>query len=148
MMKPQNFQNHSTIYSARTRSQIIYYISVSSLNVLATVNLIRACIVGSGRMNALLFFLTAISLLAAYFLFRSYSLKAQDRAIRAEENLRHFVLTGKLLDKNLDMKQIIALRFAPDEEFLALAERAVKENLSNTEIKKAVKNWRADYNRA
>jgi len=81
-------------------------------------------------------------------MFRSFSLKAQDRAIRAEENLRHFVLTGKVLDKSLTIRQIIALRFAPDEEFIALAERAVKENLSNDDIKKAVKNWKEDNHRA
>jgi hypothetical protein len=32
---------------------------------------------------------------------RMFALKAQDRAIRAEENLRHFVITGKLLDPRL-----------------------------------------------
>jgi hypothetical protein len=75
---------------------------------------------------------------------RVFALKAQDRAIRAEENLRHFVLTGKLLDPRLSVRQIIGLRFAPDEEFVALALRAAQENLSETDIKKAVKNWKAD----
>jgi len=84
----------------------------------------------------------------AYFLFRSFALKAQDRAIRAEENLRHFVLTGKMLDKNLTILQIIALRFAPEEEFATLTERAVKENLTNDQIKQAIKNWKADNHRA
>jgi Family of unknown function (DUF6526) len=75
---------------------------------------------------------------------RIFSLKAQDRAIRAEENLRHFVLTGKLLDPRLAVKQVVALRFAPDAEFPALAARAASENLPPKEIKQAVKNWRAD----
>ncbi len=74
-------------------------------------------------------------------------IKVQDRAIRAEENLRHFALTGKLLDPNLKMGQIIALRFASDEEFLALAKRAIDEKLSREEIKKAIKTWRADNHR-
>ena len=147
-MKTQNYQNHSTIYSARTRSQMVYYISVITLNLLAFADLFRALMAANGRINALLFVLTAISLLAGYFLFRSFSLKAQDRAIRAEENLRHFVMTGKLHDKNLEIKQIIALRFASDEEFLELAQRAVKENLSNKDIKMAIKNWKADNHRA
>jgi hypothetical protein len=147
-MEKQNYQNHSTLRSPKTKSQIVYYASVSALNVLAIVNLCRALIIASGRMNAVLFLLTAISLLAAYFLFRSYAVKVQDRAIRAEENLRHFVLTGKLLDKNLHIKQIVALRFAPDEEFLNLTERAVKEKLSNKEIKGSIKNWKEDLHRA
>jgi hypothetical protein len=45
------------------------------------------------------------------------------------------------------MGQIIALRFAPDAEFLGLVEKAVKENLSNKDIKLAIQNWKADYNR-
>ncbi len=75
---------------------------------------------------------------------RLFSLKAQDRAIRAEENLRHYVMTGKLLDPKLTVRQIIGLRFASDQEFVELAGRAVEENLSEDAIKKAVKNWRAD----
>jgi hypothetical protein len=75
---------------------------------------------------------------------RMFSLKAQDRAIRAEENLRHYVLTGKLLDPKLSVRQIVGLRFAPDEEFVGLAGRAVAENLSEDDIKKAVRNWKAD----
>ena len=78
---------------------------------------------------------------------RSFALKAQDRAIRAEENLRHFAMTGKLLDKRLGTGQIIALRFAGDEEFVGLAEKAVKENMPPNTIKKAIQNWRADYHR-
>lgn len=75
---------------------------------------------------------------------RVFALRAQDRAIRAEENLRHYVLTGKLLDSRLSTRQVIGLRFASDEELVSLAERAAKENLSEDEIKRGVKNWRAD----
>jgi hypothetical protein len=75
---------------------------------------------------------------------RIFPLKAQDRAIRAEENLRHFAMTGKLLDPSLDIKQIVALRFASDGEFVALAHRAAHETLSPATIKQAVKQWRPD----
>jgi hypothetical protein len=71
-------------------------------------------------------------------------LKAQDRAIRAEENLRHYVLTGKLLPPNLKISQIVALRFAPDDEFLPLIEQTLDKNLTQKEIKKEVKNWKSD----
>jgi hypothetical protein len=56
-------------------------------------------------------------------------------------------MTGKLLDSRLTIRQIIGLRFAGDDEFVALARRAADENLSADDIKKAVKNWRADYYR-
>jgi hypothetical protein len=39
---------------------------------------------------------------------------------------------------------VIALRFTPDEEFVALAQRAAGESLAPDAIKQAVKNWRAD----
>ncbi|MBL0046700.1 MAG: hypothetical protein IPP32_01175 [Bacteroidetes bacterium] len=146
-MTTQNFQNHSTLKSLNKLS-IAFYASLLIMNILAQALFIRSLFAASGRMEALLLVIIAISFVMAYFLFRSYSLKAQDRAIRAEENLRHFVLCGKLLDARLKINQIVALRFAPDEEFLPLAQRAVTENLSNTDIKKAVKNWKADYHRA
>src|SRR5207344_208146 len=75
---------------------------------------------------------------------RTFPLKAQDRAIRADENLRHFAMTGKLLDPRLTVKQVVALRFASDAEFVALAARAANEGLAPGAIKKAVKSWRAD----
>jgi hypothetical protein len=75
---------------------------------------------------------------------RTFALKAQDRAIRAEEQLRHYVLTGKLLDPRLTVKQIVGLRFASNEEFVALAQRAADQSLSPKDVKQAVKNWRAD----
>ncbi len=78
---------------------------------------------------------------------RVFALKAQDRAIRAEENLRHFVLTGKLPDSRLRMSQIIALRFAPDEELVALAQKAAEENFPANAIKQSIKNWKADKHR-
>ena len=83
-----------------------------------------------------------------FFVFvRMFALKAQDRAIRAEENLRHFVLTGKLLPASLSVGQIVALRFAPDAEFPALVEKAATNNLSGKEIKQSIQNWKADFYR-
>ncbi len=79
---------------------------------------------------------------------RSFRLKAQDKAIRAEENLRHFILTGRPLDSRLVLGQVVALRFASDEEFPGLAQRAADEQLSNNAIKKEIKNWRPDLHRA
>jgi hypothetical protein len=92
---------------------------------------------------ALIVVMNILVVLIAYYA-RSFALKAQDRAIRAEENFRHFVLTGKPLDSRLRMSQIIALRFAGDEEFVSLAQKAVNENLSAKAIKQSINNWKAD----
>jgi hypothetical protein len=82
---------------------------------------------------------------AAVALFaRVFALRAQDRAIRAEEQLRHYVLTGKLLDPRITTRQVIGLRFAADEEFVGLAQKAAEQSLSEDAIKKAVRHWRAD----
>ena len=95
---------------------------------------------------SLLMVLTGCILMLSFFC-RIFALKAQDRAIRAEENLRHYVMTGKLLDPRLTVRQIIGLRFASDDEFPALVKRAAEEGLSEDAIKRAVKNWRADLYR-
>jgi Family of unknown function (DUF6526) len=146
-MSEQNFKNH-------TRFVPLYHFITSTLIVAllvgSTMGLVHACshsTDGAGLHNAMLFFVISVVLLFVWFFARSFALKAQDRAIRAEENFRHFVATGKPLDSRLRMGQIIALRFAGDDEFVALAKQAADENLSGKQIKMAIKNWRADNNR-
>ncbi|MEO5684587.1 MAG: DUF6526 family protein [Chitinophagaceae bacterium] len=91
--------------------------------------------------------LASLILLSIFWYARWFALRAQDRAIRAEENLRHFALTGKLLDSRLRLGQIIALRFAADEEFVMLSKKAAEEGIRNIEIKKLISNWKADHHR-
>jgi hypothetical protein len=110
-------------------------------------NLIQAMGAQKGRRDAVLILLLSLAMFLVAFFSRNFPLKAQDRAIRAEENLRHFALTGKLLDKRLSVKQIVGLRFASDGEFVALAQRAADENLSQDAIKRAVKSWKVDTDR-
>jgi len=91
--------------------------------------------------------LVALCLLLLFWYARRFAVKAQDRAIHAEESLRYFIMTGKPLDPRLTWGQIIALRFAGDDEYLTLMERTINENLKPGDIKKAIKNWRADNHR-
>jgi hypothetical protein len=91
--------------------------------------------------------LISVVLIIIYWYARAFALRAQDRAIRAEENFRHFILTGKPFDNRLRLSQIIALRFAPDDEFPSLAKKAVEEKLRSKEIKVAIQKWKADHNR-
>jgi hypothetical protein len=143
--KAQNYGNH-------TRLVPLYHV-VTSL--LLTVTFIGACVnlyksLGdSSRVYSasLIVALTTATILLFVFA-RTFALKAQDRAIRAEEQLRHFAMTGKLPDSRLTLRQIIGLRFASNEEFLSLCQRAAEQGLSEDEIKKAVKNWRTDAHRA
>jgi len=97
--------------------------------------------------SAWLIVLVAFIVLSLYIHSRVFALKAQDRAIRAEEGLRYFILTGKPLDHRLTLGQIIALRFASDEEMPALAEKAITHGLSNDDIKKQIRVWRMDVHR-
>ena len=113
----------------------------------AAANLIRSLGRPSGHLSAALILALSVAALLLFFFCRTFPLKVQDRAIRAEENLRHFAMTGKLLDQRLSMRQIIGLRFASDEEFVALAQRAANESLTPDAIKRAVKNWRVDNHR-
>lgn len=141
-MTEQNFKNHSRILP-------VWHFAGGSL-LLAFLVLSIIYLVNNFSENAVLTILLVIAaiLFIMFFIYcRAFALRAQDRAIRAEENFRHFVLTGKPLDKQLRLGQIIALRFASDVEFPALAQRAVAEKMKPKEIKQAVKNWRGDYYR-
>jgi len=79
---------------------------------------------------------------------RLYALKAQDRVIRLEERLRlASVLPQSLCSRigELSESQLIALRFAADEELPGLADKTLSGKLSGAEIKKAIATWRPDY---
>jgi len=140
-MKEQNFENH-------TQYVPLFHAGLFGLRVIAFLgalyNLYKVLERGAGRTVGVLLVIMTFAAIMQFFFSRIFPLKAQDRAIRAEENLRHYVLTGKLLDPRLTMGQIIALRFAPDAEFLALASKAASDGTSPKDIKQSIKNWRAD----
>lgn len=141
-MKEQNFKNHTQYVPG--------YHGFTALAILALlVGSIRHLIVANDteRYNASLIVLVAVILVCLFWYTRAFALKAQDRAIRVEENLRHFMLTGKSMDHRIRMAQIIALRFASDDELPALAQRAAETSMTSADIKMAIKNWKADHYR-
>jgi len=138
-MKPQNYSNHFRFVPA------YHYFNVLGTLIFligSVVNLVKST--DDNLYDATLILFGALLLVFTTFFARSFSLKAQDRAIKAEENFRHYILTGKTMDSKLTVRQIIGLRFASDEEFPELAKKAIKENLTEKDIKKAIKNWKAD----
>ena len=141
-MSEQNFKNHTQYVPG-------FHLVGFTLLIALLIGSVRALIRAdeSSRYNASLLVLVSVLFVIIFWYARSFALKAQDRAIRAEENFRHFILTGKPLDKELRLSQIIALRFASDEEFPALAKKAVAEKMPAKDIKQAIQNWRADYHR-
>ncbi len=141
-MSEQNFKNHSRLIFLWHGATLLAIVAVLIGSI---VNLIHSN--AHTHYSAALLAVVALILAMLWAYTRIFALKAQDRAIRAEENFRHFVLTGKPLDKELQLGQIIALRFASDEELPALAKKAVEQKLSSKQIKKAVQNWRGDYHR-
>lgn len=81
---------------------------------------------------------------------RVYITRLQDRIIMLEMQVRTagFLPVDKVaLLSKLTPKQIVALRFASDEELGALLARAVSENLPPQVIKQSIKNWRPDHHR-
>jgi len=139
--KVQSFENHAQIVP------MFHYVTLGILLLTfigACVNLTESWGDQARFYSASLLVTLTLGTLLASLYARTFALRAQDRAIRAEEQLRHYVMTGKLLDPRLTVKQIIGLRFASNEELVALAQRAADQNLSTKDIKQAVKNWRPD----
>ena len=143
-MSVQNKSNHrrlSPMYHG------VLLLIVLSAIVISVSILIQAILNSTNVLLPLLLVMYSFAFLILMLLSRTFALKAQDRAIRAEESLRHFILTGKPIDPKLRLGQIIALRFASDEELIPLVEKTVKENLNQNQIKELIKNWKADTHR-
>jgi hypothetical protein len=100
------------------------------------------------QLEWMLFSIVSFCILYLAILLRQhYALGNQDRIVRLEFRLRYFELFGKSarsMEEKLSFGQIAALRFADDAEFIILSDRALKENISADEIKKAIRNWQAD----
>ena len=137
----QSYKNHAQIVPLyhRVLTAMLLLTLIGSI-----VNLTKSWGDSTRFYSASLIVALTIAAVLLFIFVRIFPLKAQDRAIRAEEQLRHYVLTGKLLDGRLTMRQIVALRFASDAEFAALAQRAADQSMTPDAIKREVKQWRAD----
>jgi hypothetical protein len=81
---------------------------------------------------------------------RTYTTKLQDRIIKLEMRLRGAQLLSGAQQATLNRlsnPQVVALRFASDEELPSLLERAEREQLTADQIKQAIKHWLPDLDR-
>ena len=78
---------------------------------------------------------------------RAYTVRLQDRIIRLEMHGRLLRLGRDRDFGRLTIKQLTALRFAPDAELPALLDKTLAENLNPDQIKRAVTNWQPDLHR-
>jgi hypothetical protein len=79
---------------------------------------------------------------------RTYATTLQDRIIHQEVAFRYYIATQKTLPTSISPSQMIGLRFAGDDEFVSLVEQtAAHPEWTGKEIKKLVKNWKADNKR-
>jgi hypothetical protein len=94
----------------------------------------------------------AMGLTMLGFVSRVQAVSVQDRVIRLEMRLRlQQLLPPDLRDRihELTPRQLIAMRFASDEEMPDLTREVLAGNLSTTKaIKMRVKNWQGDFLRA
>jgi hypothetical protein len=139
-MQEQNFKKHARYVPG-------FHFLTSGIITIVLIIAVVLLISTRFSLSSVFDLLVAISLGLLFFYIRQFSTGKQDRIIRAEENFRSYRLTGKALDQRLTKSQVIALRFASDEEFPVLSEKAIEENMEPSNIKKAVQQWRADHHR-
>ncbi len=97
--------------------------------------------------HSLALIILMVAALILVFKARLYALKVQTRVIRLEERLRLYQLLQDPLRTRipeLSESQLVALRFASDSELPALVEQCFAAKMKNADIKKAIRNWRAD----
>jgi len=144
-MTEQNYANHVRLVPT-------FHFFVVPVMVLNFVWSIFRLVHNGFTWDGLIGVLTALALVLLMFHARLFALRVQDRVIRLEERQR----MSRLLPEDLRPRiveftpgQLVALRFASDDELPALARKVLNDKLTDGKvIKQAVKNWRADYLRA
>ena len=141
--RPQTRENH-------TKMVPVYHYVVFPILV---VNLLWALyrVVTGVSIDTAITAAVAFSLVALAFYARTFALGAQDRVIRLEERLRMHGLMPDELKPRIDeftTNQLVALRFASDEELPGLGRRVLDDSIGDRKtIKEMIVSWRADYQR-
>jgi uncharacterized protein DUF6526 len=149
--QPQSFENHRVIFP-------LYHHVLAGVLAINTAwslwRLIHALWRRTGwydTIDSLVALLLAGVLWIVFRLVREWPLRAQDRVIRLEMQMRlDRILPEDLKPRVAELSpgQIVALRFASDEELPALFRRVVDEKIGaggkRDEIKRLIKDWQPD----
>jgi len=140
----QNFEHHAKFITAYHRVAMpIFLINF----VWCAYRVVRAF-----SAQSVISLLVAIALVILVLYARMFVLTVQDRVIRLEMRLRLQELLPEHLRPRIpefEVGQLVALRFASDEELPELARKVLDENLKDRKaIKKLVRNWQPDFLRA
>jgi hypothetical protein len=142
--QPQSFENHTRVVPA-------YHMLTLGIFV---VNLLWSIyrIIRVPGVDSLVSLLLAAAFILLLLYARSFALRVQDRVIRLEMRLRlRGLLPPDLQGRILEFtpRQLVALRFASDEELPELCRTVLRDNITEGKtIKKMIRNWQADYLRA
>ena len=142
--RPQTFENHARWVPA-------YHFGISAI-LLANLVTAIAQLVRNPSWLTVLGVLMAVALFGMFWYVRAFALRVQDRVIRLEMRLRlRGLLPADLQPRIPDLSpgQLIALRFASDEELPALVRDVLEKRVTGgSEIKRRIRNWQADELRA
>jgi len=136
---PQSLKNHARLDPLY---HMVLAVIVIANVIVSIVHLVRHPCFSSAWLVVL-----SVALFILILRMREYPLKVQDRVIRLEERLRLQALAPAAWHTQiyrLSEDQLIGLRFAGDDEVVALAKMALEENLTRKQIKQRIRNWRAD----
>ena len=141
MADTQNYSNHTKFLP------LFHFVVIPLLALNFFSQLVRLFMAPSWAMG--FWTLLSITLILLALASRLMAITVQDRVIRLEERLRYQrLLSPEIAEKasNLDVGEIIALRFASDDELPGLVERTINREFAKPkDIKLAVKNWRGDH---
>ncbi len=144
-MKEQQYSNHKMYYIPH------HLIFLPMTFIFMLLGVYKYFFASQPQIAWLLFGISSFcTLYLALMLRQHYALGNQNRIVRLEFRLRYFEITGKrstVIEDKLSFGQIAALRFASDDEFVHLLNKAIEGNTSPDEIKKAIKQWNADLMR-
>ena len=143
-MEPQSYKNHIRYY---TPHHFVFY---PVMLVLIAVSAWLAFTKEESLLWGFMCVLCAVITWVAYMMRQHYALTVQNRIVLLELRYRFFAKTGErfeMYETMLNDGQLFAVRFASDDELLPLIQKAINENLSPDDIKKAIQNWQPDHRR-